>query len=469
VPRRPGILHTLVEHHGDEFLILTDEEAPNFRLMATPVANPDRANWHDVIPHQEDALLEWFDVFEHHLALYGREEGFSQVWVRDMGSGAMAPVPFDEAIYTAYPGINPEFATSKLRIVYSSPVTPWSDIEIDMETGAQTVLKQEEIIGGHDPSAFVTERLFATAPDGTQIPISLVYRRDGPEGPRPMRLDGYGAYGISSNPEFVVNRLTLLNRGVTIAIAHVRGGAELGRHWWEEGRLLTKRNTFSDFIASAEHLIAEGYTAPDRLSILGGSAGGLLMGVAATERPDLFAAVIADVPAVDLVGLLLRSAIGPGNRPEFGDPHDPAALHYIRSYDPYETVRAQAYPMMLVTGGFNDPRVPYWVPAKWVAKLRDIATGDNLLLLRTEMGSGHFGASGFYEAERQTAFLYAFLLLALDMTEVEPVKDVATPQAAKRTDASAVFWGFQSTGPPADRLGTRPRAKEAVEARRRAR
>jgi oligopeptidase B len=448
-PRSDGVLYRQVEHHGDEFLILTDQEAPNFKLMAAPVADPAPANWREVIPHRDEALFEWMDVFEGHLALYGRQDGFSQIWVRDLASGTMEPLSFEEAVYTVGPtdaftgGQNWEFATTKLRFVYSSPVTPDSVFELDMATGERTLLKQTEVIGGHDPSRYVSERIFATAPDGTEVPISLVSLREAPAGiapgPRPLRLDGYGAYGTNSDPIFSILRIALIDRGVTFAIAHVRGGGELGRRWWDEGRLFNKENTFTDFIACAEHLIAEGHTAPDRLLIRGGSAGGLLMGAVANTRPDLFKAVNADVPAVDLLGVLLRSSIGPGNWPEFGDPSDPLAYDYLRSYDPYQNVTVQDYPAMLVSGGLNDTRVPYWSPAKWVAKLRDLKTDDNLLVLRTEMGAGHFGVSGFYDVQRETAFLYAFFLMALGLEEVQPATSpaTATPSAAKRPEVAA--------------------------------
>jgi oligopeptidase B len=332
------------------------------------------------------------------------------------------------------PSANWEFATTKLRLLYSCPVTPYSFVEFDLASGERTVLKQTEVLGGHDPSRYVSERVFATAEDGTEIPISIVYLREAPAGvparPRPLRLDGYGAYGSVTEPWFSTLRLTLLDRGITFAQAHVRGGGELGRRWWDEGRLLNKWNTFTDFIACAEHLVAEGYTAPDRLIARGGSAGGLLMGVVATQRPDLFKVVNADVPAVEVIGGLVRSTNGRYQWPELGDPYDPVVFEYMRSYSPYETVRPHAYPTMLVTAGLQDRRVVYWEPAKWVAKLRDVASDDNLLLLRTDMGSGHFGATGFQNTNRETAFIYAFFLMALGMEGVRPATAAATPSAA---------------------------------------
>jgi oligopeptidase B len=458
-----GVRHFL-EHHGEEFLVRTDEAAPNYKLMAVPVADPGGGPWREIVPHRDDAVLEQIEVFERHLALFGWENGFKQAWIHDLAKDQIAPIPFDEAVFTVIPGENWEFATTKLRYVFSSPVTPDQDIEYDMATGERTLLKQLEVLGGHDPSRYVTERLFATAPDGTEVPISVVSLREAPAGmpagPRPLRLDGYGAYGLTTEPWFSVPRLTLINRGITFAQAHVRGGGELGRHWWEEGRLFQKWNTFTDFIACAEHLVQQGYTAPDRLLARGGSAGGLLMGVIATQRPDLFTAVSADVPMVDVVGGLTRSTNGPYQWLELGDPHDPTVLDYMRSYSPYETVRPQAYPTMLVTAGLQDRRVDYWEPAKWVAKLRDTATGDNLLLLRTEMGSGHFGPTGFQDTNRETAFLYAFILMALGMTKVDGAETAAAevPQAAKRASAAppAVAGGLGVGGGTArSRLGSR--------------
>ncbi len=440
-PRTPGV-RRFVEHHGDRFLILTDEDAPNFRVLAAPASDPAPEHWTDLVPHREDALIGWFDVFQGHLVLYGREKGFSQIWVMDLPGGTLRPLAFDEEVYTAGGDQNWEFDTDTLRIWYSSPVTPFTVYDVDMASGERALLKQDEVVGGQDPARYVTERLVATAGDGAEVPISLVYLRDAPDGvpagPRPLRLDGYGAYGINTDPEFSILRLALIERGVTFAIAHVRGGQELGRRWWEEGRLLAKRTTFSDFVACAEHLIDAGYTAPDRLVIRGASAGGLLMGAVATGRPDLFKAVVAEVPIADMVGFLQRATIGPANRDEFGDPGNPADLAYQLSYSPYQNVTRQDYPAMLVTAGLNDNRVPYWVPAKWVARLRDARTDDNVLLLRTEMGAGHFGVSGFYDAQRETAFQYAFLLQALGMTDVAPNPGgLATPVAAKRPDITA--------------------------------
>ena len=444
-PRSEGVRHYL-EHHGDEFLILTDEDAPNFKLMAALEDDPNHGNWREVIPHRTDMVIDPYGVepFARHYVIYGREDGFTRIWVRDVANPAMRPIEFDEAIYVTAPvggyagGDNWTFETDKVRIWYSSLVTPDSVYEVDMTTGDRTLLKQSEIVGDYDPGRYVTERLWATAPDGTRVPISLVSLRTPPAGlpagPRPLRLDGYGGYGIPSDPYFSGSRLALIDRGVSYAIAHVRGGGEFGQSWWEQGRLLKKKTCFSDFIACAEHLIAEGKTAPDRLVIYGASNGGLLMGVVANERPDLFRVVVAEVPAADVVALLLVTSGGLANRDEFGDPTDPAVFAYQRSYSPYQNVTAQHYPAMFVTGGLNDNRTPYWQSAKWVAKLRDVKTDDNPLLLHVEMASGHFGVSGFEKFSRESARLYAFVLQELGIANVEPGRAAAAlppPHATK--------------------------------------
>jgi oligopeptidase B len=416
--------------------------------MAAPEDNPTHGNWREVIPHRTNVAISPYGVepFARHYVIYGREAGLTRIWVRDEANAAMMPIEFDEAIYVTgaaggYTGGNNwTFETDKVRIWYSSPVTPDSVYEVDMVTGKRTLLKQWEVVGGHDPSRYVTERQFATARDGTQVPISLVALRTPPAGlppgPRPLRLDGYGGYGIPSDPYFSVSRLALIDRGVSYAIVHIRGGGELGQSWWEQGRLLKKKTSFSDFIACAEHLIAEGQTAPDRLAVYGASHGGLLMGVVANERPDLFRVIVAEVPAADVVALLLLTWGGLANRDEFGDPTDPAVYAYQRSYSPYQNVTAKHYPAMFVTGGLYDSRTPYWQSAKWVAKLRDLKTDDNPLLLRTAMASGHFGVSEFDDFNRESARLYAFVLQELGIADVEPspiAAVISPPRAAKRS------------------------------------
>jgi oligopeptidase B len=448
-PRVEGVQHYL-EHHGDEFLILTDHDAPNFKLMSAPVADPARANWREFISHRDNIVISPYGVepFARHFLIYGREDGFPRIWVRDAATGTTRPIAFDEAIYVVggahrfTGGENWTFDTDRARITYSSPVTPDSIYELDLATGERTLLKRQELVGGHDPNRYVTERLFATAADGTRVPISLVSLREPPArlpaGPRPLRLDGYGGYGIPLDPYFSLHRLALLDRGVDYAIAHIRGGGELGQAWWEQGRLLQKKTCFSDFIACAEHLIAEGRTAPDRLVAYGASNGGLLMGVVANQRPELFRVIVAEVPAADIVAALLLAPSGLANQDEFGDPTDLTVFAYQRSYSPYQNVTAQDYPAMLVTGGLHDTRTPYWLPAKWVAMLRDLKTDGNPLLLQTEMAAGHFGASGFDDYGRQAALLYAFILQELGMADVRPNQATATisaPHAARRSTA----------------------------------
>jgi oligopeptidase B len=308
---------------------------------------------------------------------------------------------------------NLEFDTPVFRFSYTSLVTPNSVVDYDMAARTWTVRKQTEVLGGYDPSRYRSERLFATAPDGTRVPVSLVYRlplqRDGRH---PLLLQGYGSYGYSFDPAFSSNLLSLLDRGYVVAIAHVRGGEEMGRAWYENGKLLNKRNTFTDFIAAAEHLVAEGYTSSDRLAINGGSAGGLLMGAVTNLRPDLFRAVLAEVPFVDVVNTMLDATLPLTviEYDEWGNPNDSTYYDYIRSYSPYDNVASKDYPHLLVTAGLNDPRVAYWEPAKWTARLRARKTDRNRLVLRTNMGAGHGGASGRYDYLREVAFKYAFLL-----------------------------------------------------------
>jgi oligopeptidase B len=419
-PRRAGIEYT-VSHHGDRFFIATNDAAPNFRLVSAPVADPSRANWTEVLPHRPDVKVDSADAFRGHLAVYERAAGLSQIRILDLAGNAptgSAPadhiVEFPEPVYTIRPHENPEFDTTELRFTYTSLVTPASVVDYDMAARTWTVRKQTEVLGGYDPARYRSERLFATAGDGTRVPISLVYQLplERPGGPRPLLLNGYGAYGVSYDPAFSSSSLSLLDRGFVVAIAHVRGGEEMGRAWYDGGKMLNKPNTFGDFIAAAEHLIAEGYTSPERLTISGGSAGGLLMGAVANRRPDLFHAVLAEVPFVDVVNTMLDASLPLTviEYDEWGNPNDPACYACIRSYSPYDNVRPQAYPHMLITAGLNDPRVAYWEPAKFTARLRALKTDDNRLLLKTNMGAGHGGASGRWDFLREVAFKWAFVL-----------------------------------------------------------
>jgi oligopeptidase B len=419
-PRRAGIEYT-VTHHDDRFFITTNDGAPNFRLVSAPVSDPSRERWTEVFPNRPDVKVDSTDAFRSHLVVYEREAGLRQIRIVDLGTGAGHLVEFPEPVYTVHQHENPEFDTTLLRFTYTSLVTPASVIDYDMAARTWTVRKQTEVLGGYDPGRYRSERLFATAPDGTRVPVSLVYQLplERPGGPRPLLLTGYGAYGVSYDPGFSSSNLSLLDRGMIVAIAHVRGGEEMGRAWYEGGKLLQKRHTFTDFIAAAEHLVAEGFTAADRLAIIGGSAGGLLMGAVTNLRPDLFRAVVAEVPFVDVVNTMLDASLPLTviEYDEWGNPNDPESYSYIRSYSPYDNVTAQAYPHMLVTAGLNDPRVAYWEPAKFTARLRAFKTDANRLLLKTNMGAGHGGASGRWDFLREVAFKYAFVLDVMGMGE----------------------------------------------------
>jgi oligopeptidase B len=416
-PREPNVEY-LVDHHDERFFIVTNDGAPNFRLAEAPVSDPGKANWRTLIGNDPAVKLDGVDAFRNHLVVYEREDALRHIRVLDLRTGAAHRVGFPEAVYTFRMTDNPEFDTAKLRFVYMSLVTPNSVIDYDLDSREWKLRKQQEVKGGYDPSLYHTERAFAEAPDGTRIPLSLVYRtpltRDGR---RPLVLYGYGSYGSSYDPTFSSNAISLLDRGFVVAIAHIRGGEEMGRAWYENGKLLRKRNTFTDFIAAAEFLLREGYTSRDRLVINGGSAGGLLMGAVLNLRPELFRVAVAEVPFVDVVTTMLDESIPLTviEYEEWGNPNDPQYYEYMKSYSPYDNVRAQAYPDMLVTAGLNDPRVAYWEPAKWVARLRTLRTAPTRLLLRTNMGAGHSGASGRYDYLREVAFKYAFILDSLGL------------------------------------------------------
>jgi len=413
-PRRHGVEYGLT-HHGDRFYLVTNDEAPNFRLVSAPELAPGRENWRPVLPYQPDIKLDSADAFRDHLVLWERHEGLRRIRVLTLATGEQHLVPFPEPVYTVWPYENPEFDTTVLRFGYTSMVTPVSVIEYDLAARTWTVRKETPVLG-YDRSHYRSERIFAPAPDGARVPVSLAYRLPfAPDGSRPLLLNGYGAYGVCFDPGFSSNLLSLLDRGFVVAIAHVRGGEELGRAWYESGKLLNKRNSFSDFIAVAEHLVREGYAAPDRLAIGGGSAGGLLMGAVTNLRPDLFRAVLAEVPFVDVVNTMLDASLPLTviEYDEWGNPHDPEYYEYIRSYSPYDNVQSRDYPHILVTAGLNDPRVAYWEPAKWTARLRARKTDTNQLLLKTNMGAGHGGASGRYDFLREVAFKYAFLMEAM--------------------------------------------------------
>jgi len=401
-----------VDHHGDHFYIITNENAKNFKMMKTSVSAPSKENWEEIIPHRKEVMIEGFELFRNHLVVHERNRGLEQIRVRNLESGAFHYVEFPEPVYTFWFSRNPDFQTDLLRFTYMSLVTPRSVYDYNMATRDRDLKKQYEVLGGYDPSAYKQERIFATADDSVQIPISLVYRdvlvRDGTN---PMFLTGYGAYGASSDPYFSSNRLSMLDRGFIYAIAHVRGGGEMGRYWYDQGKLLNKMNSFSDFICCAEFLVSEKYTTSENLVIEGASAGGLLVGAVINMRPDLCRVVVAEVPFVDVMNTMLDPSIPLTilEYEEWGNPDTLESYNYIKAYSPYDNVEAKEYPIALIRAGLNDSRVAYWEPAKWAAKLRDAKTDDHLLLLKTNMGAGHGGASGRYDYLRDIAFDYAFL------------------------------------------------------------
>jgi oligopeptidase B len=410
--REPEVIYS-VQHHNGRFLIRTNDGATNFKLVEAPAANPAKENWRDVVPASDAVLLDGFDVFRNHLVLYQRENALRRIRIVEAQGGATHDITFPEQVYTVFGGSNPEFDTQTLRFTYTSMVTPSSVFDYDMVRRTREVKKTTEVVGGYDPSQYATERTWARAQDGTMVPVSLVYKKPFERnGQRPLLLYAYGSYGSSTDPTFSSSNLSLLDRGVVYAIAHIRGGQEMGRQWYDQGKLMNKKNTFTDFISVAEHLVSQGYTSRERLAIRGGSAGGLLMGVVVNMRPDLFRAVVADVPFVDVINTMLDASIPltAGEWLQWGDPRQPEAYAYMKSYSPYDNVERKAYPAMLVTTGLNDSRVAYWEPAKWVAKLRTMKTDNNVLLMRTNMGAGHGGSSGRYDALREQALRYAFIL-----------------------------------------------------------
>ncbi|HEX9346170.1 MAG TPA: S9 family peptidase [Gemmatimonadales bacterium] len=412
IPRERGHEY-YANHFGDYFYILSNDHAKNFRLMRTPVARPGRDNWEEVIPHRADVLLEDFEFFRDYLVLTERKDGLVQLRVRPWTLGGQNEyyLDFGEPAYLAYVSTNLEFNTPVLRYGYTSLTTPSSTYDYDMKTRQKTLLKRDQILGGFDPAKYVTERFFTTARDGARVPVSLVYRK-GIARPAPLLLTGYGSYGSSSDPTFSSDRLSLLDRGFVFAIAHIRGGSEMGRAWYENGRQLQKKNTFTDFIDVADDLIRRGYTASNRLFARGASAGGLLMGAVVNMRPELFRGVIAGVPYVDVITTMSDSTIPltTGEYDEWGNPHDSTFYRYMLSYSPYDNVQRKAYPNLLITAGLYDTQVLYVEPAKWTARLRAMKTDNNRLILRTNMEAGHGGASGRYKRWHDVAFEYAFLL-----------------------------------------------------------
>ena len=408
-----------VDHHDGWFYFRVNDTGRNFRLVKAPVSAPGRESWTEVIPHRPSVMLEGVDFFRAFYVLLEREKGLQRLRLVDIASGAAQDVPFPEPAYSVFPAANAEFDTRKFRYSYESMVTPRSIFDYDVDTKTSALLKEQPVLGGYDRNQYVSERLFAAAPDGVPVPISIVYRKDTPrDGSASMLLGGYGSYGIPLPVTFSSARLSLLDRGIVVALAHIRGGGEMGKPWHDDGRLMKKRNTFTDFIAAAEHLLARKYTSSDRLVIEGGSAGGLLMGAVTNMRPELFKAVVSHVPFVDVITTMLDATLPltVGEYEEWGNPQEKAAYDYMKTYCPYTNLTGRAFPAMLVKTSFNDSQVMYWEPAKYVAKMRTLKTDANPLVLKTNMGAGHGGASGRYDRLHEVAFDYAFVLGQVGIT-----------------------------------------------------
>jgi oligopeptidase B len=409
-----------VEHRGDLFYIRTNKGAKNFRVVTAPISDPSEKNWKEFVAHRPLVKIEGVDLFKDHAVLSEWENGLQQIEVVDFKTNKNQRIQFPEPVYAAGLSTNREFDTNVLRYNYQSLVTPSSVFDYDMNSGQATLLKQTEVPGGFDKANYKSERVFATANDGTKIPMSVVYKRDVKlDGTAPTLLYAYGSYGIPISPTFSAGRLALLDRGVIYVIAHIRGGGELGEPWREAGRMMNKMNTFTDFIACADHLVKQKYTSSDRLVIQGGSAGGLLMGAVTNMRPDLFKAVVAQVPFVDVLNTMLDASLPltTSEYIEWGNPNEKPAYEYMKKYSPYDNVHPANYPAMLVKVSLNDSQVPYWEGAKFVAKIRELKTDHNPLLLKTNMGAGHGGASGRYDAIHETAFDYAFMLWQMGLTK----------------------------------------------------
>lgn len=408
-------------HYGDHFYITTNRNAKNFKLVRTPVNATTYENWEDVLPHREAVLLEGVDIFQDYLVVSERSNGLNQIRIKRWDDSADYYIEFPDPAYSAYVGANPDFDTKKLRYGYDSMTTPSSVFETDMETKETATLKQQEVLGGtFDPANYQSERVMVEARDGTKVPVSIVYRKGTEKnGNNPFLLYAYGSYGYSMDAGFSSTRLSLLDRGFVYAIAHIRGGQEMGRAWYEDGKMFNKMNTFTDFVDCGKAMCDLGFTSPDHLYAMGGSAGGLLMGAVINMAPSLFNGVIAAVPFVDVINTMLDETIPltTGEFDEWGNPKNKDSFDYMMAYSPYDNVKAQDYPHMLVTTGYWDSQVQYWEPAKWVAKLRDTKTDDNLLMMDCNMETGHGGASGRFKRLRETAMEYAFFMMLEGITE----------------------------------------------------
>lgn len=419
-PRERGLEYSVSQFESD-FYIVNNQDAQNFKLSKAPIGNPGKAQWQDVIPHRADVLLEGITIFRDFLVVDERNNGLTKLRVMPWNDGEEHYIEFQDPAYTAYTSGNPEFNTQVLRFGYSSLTTPNSTYDYDMVSKERTLLKQQEVMDpSFDPANYTSERIMVPARDGVEVPVSIVYRKDLDRSkPNNTLLYGYGSYGNSIDAYFSSTRLSMLDRGFIFAIAHIRGGQEMGRQWYEDGKLLKKKNTFTDFIDCGDYLINQGYTTPDHLFAMGGSAGGLLMGAIINMRPEMWKGVVAAVPFVDVVSTMLDESIPltTGEFDEWGNPKDEQHYHYIKSYSPYDNIEAKAYPNMLVTTGYWDSQVQYWEPAKWVAKLREMKTDDNVLLLHTNLEAGHGGASGRFRRFRETAMEYAFMFKLAGITE----------------------------------------------------
>jgi len=406
-----------IEDFGDQFYILTNLDAFNYRIMTSTIEQTEIQYWKELLPHREEVMVENFEVFTNFLAIDERENGLCRIRIMSHDRSKDYYIDFGEPTYSAGIGYNPEFDTENIRYDYSSLVTPYSTIDFNMNTLEKTVLKEQELEGGYDKSIYTSERIWVEARDGVQVPISLVYKKDTIlDGSAPLLLYGYGAYGISMDATFSSVRLSLLNRGFVYAIAHIRGGEDLGREWYDDGRELAKMNSFYDFIDCATALIDRKYTSASKLVAMGGSAGGLLMGAVVNLAPQLFKGIIAAVPFVDVLTTMLDSSLPltTGEYDEWGNPNEKEFYEYIAQYSPYDNIKAQAYPNILITTGFHDNQVQYWEPAKFVAKLRQMKTDQNVLMLHVDMESGHNGASGRFKIHHETAMEYAFILTCVN-------------------------------------------------------
>jgi len=409
-----------IDHRNGLFYVRTNKDAKNFRMVTAPADNPAPSNWKEFLPHQPTVLLQGIDLFKDFGVVLEKTEAVNRMRLFDFSSGKWKSIAFPEPVYSANPNANPEYDTTTYRYSYQSMVTPSSVFDYDIATGASKLLKQDEVLGGYDPRQYATERVWATARDGVRVPMSVVYKRGVVrDGKAPLFLYAYGSYGIGMSAAFSIPRLSLLDRGMIFVTAHIRGGNEMGELWHEDGMLMKKKNTFQDFIDCAEHLLKERWTSKDRLVIQGGSAGGLLIGAVLNMRPDLFRAAHLAVPFVDVMNTMMDASLPltVGEYLEWGNPNEKAAYDYMKTYSPYDNLEKRAYPAILVTTSINDSQVMYWEPAKYVARLRPLKTDSNPLLLKTNMGAGHGGASGRYDRYKEVAFEYAWLMSRVGIAE----------------------------------------------------